>query len=712
MDFWHRYFYAPNAAQKALSTCLLPISAIYGAIASCKRALGRLRYQGFSCLGFGRFGGDFGLPIISIGNLIAGGSGKTPFIIALGKYLDNFDYSHIIIISRGYKRQSKGLVWVSYKGELKANVAQSGDEPYLIALSLAHIKASVIVCKNRARAIKEAKKHGAQIILLDDAFRFGFSKFDVLLRPKREPFFARMLPSGIYRESPSIYDALLDSSDALVLKDGVDFVRRVDIENPTPKMLLITAIANPSRLDEFLRAFVEDGAESGLDSALESGAESSLDSGVDSRLDSGAQNSAKSSPESARKKPYKLIGKAIFSDHHTFAREEIEALLAHYQPSSILTTQKDATKLGGFPLSVMNLSLEIAPHALESMRHFIDKKLGVSAQKVIYKLGGRVFGFGGSIGASVWNAYLSHLADAWSHEFLSENFWQGDEARSENEAHNENQTRNKNEARTSARALQGRFGKPLSSAPKHEIFTPNDALELFISIVGEDSELEILLFIEYAIMSSIASENLAPNTAQSPESAPNNYDMSVPISALWLPMPKPSAHHAGANRTNHTYRSAKEPSYKALNYAQEALTMLGALFVNGTIDFYLENGNLNGAQSLGESFVDKEVSWKYVREWLLNALENASLYRRYRQILALPESSAPDYASHAAAAISATDAAASDVDSAPLTWDTPHLWNLHTLKIAHTKKGAQYFTTILAPHFFETYQNTAAQMPQ
>lgn len=699
MDFWHRYFYAPNAAQKALSACLLPISAIYGAIASCKRALGRLRY---------RFGGDFGLPIISIGNLIAGGSGKTPFIIALGKYLDNFDYSHIVIISRGYKRQSKGLVWVSYKGEIKANVAQSGDEPYLIALSLAHIKASVIVCKNRARAIKEAKKHGAQIILLDDAFRFGFSKFDVLLRPKSEPFFARMLPSGIYRESPSIYDALLDSSDALVLKEGIDFVRRVNIENPTPKMLLITAIANPSRLDEFLRAFV-DGAESGLDSSL------------DSSLDS-ARPESRQLESRQHEKPYKLIGKEIYSDHHTFTREEIEALLAHYQPSSILTTQKDATKLGGFPLSVMNLSLEIAPHALESMRHFIDKKLGVSAQKVIYRLGGRVFGFGGSVGASVWNAYLLHLADAWSHEFLSENFWRENEARSENEALGENEAHNKNQTRTSTHAHQGRFGKPLSSAPKHEIFTPNDALELFINIVGEDSELEILSFIEYAIMSSIASENLAPNTAQSPESAPNNYDMSVPISALWLPMPKPSAHHAGANyanqtsshanrASNHAYRSAKEPSYKALNYTQETLTMLGALFVNGTIDFYLENGNLNGAQSLGESFVDKEVSWKYVREWLLNALENAPLYRRYRQILALPESSAPDYASDTVA-ISATDAAASDVDSASLTWDTPHLWNLHTLKIAHTKKGAQYFATILAPHFFETYKNKATQTSQ
>ena len=211
---------------------------LYGAIASLKRKLANKTKK------------DFGIPIISVGNLIAGGSGKTPFIIAIAKFLSTFDYGHIVVISRGYKRKSKGLMWISKQGKILANVAQSGDEPYLIATQLLEQKVSVIVSKNRSKAIKEALKSKARIVLLDDGFRFGFAKLDIILRPKVEPFFKRFLPSGLYRESPALYETLANT--ALILKEGKDFVRNVHITNPTPKMLLLTAIANPSRLDAFL----------------------------------------------------------------------------------------------------------------------------------------------------------------------------------------------------------------------------------------------------------------------------------------------------------------------------------------------------------------------------------------------------------------------------------------------------------------------------
>ena len=66
---------------------------------------------------------DFGIPVISIGNLIVGGSGKTPFVIELTK-----DRENIAIVLRGYGRASKGLYIISDKGNILENVSISGDE--------------------------------------------------------------------------------------------------------------------------------------------------------------------------------------------------------------------------------------------------------------------------------------------------------------------------------------------------------------------------------------------------------------------------------------------------------------------------------------------------------------------------------------------------------------------------------------------------------
>ena len=56
---------------------------------------------------------DFGIPIISVGNLIVGGSGKTPFVISLALRLEK-----VTIITRGYGRRSKGLVEISHDGDI------------------------------------------------------------------------------------------------------------------------------------------------------------------------------------------------------------------------------------------------------------------------------------------------------------------------------------------------------------------------------------------------------------------------------------------------------------------------------------------------------------------------------------------------------------------------------------------------------------------
>ena len=336
----HRYHYAPHLGHKALSLLLLPLSYLYGAIATLKRLAPRILY--------GKQGRDFGLPIISVGNLIAGGSGKTPFIIALCKHFSSLEYGHIAVISRGYKRQSKGLVWVSKQGVVLASVATSGDEPYLIASALAGHNVSVLVCKNRAKAIEEAKAQGAKLVLLDDGLRFCFKKFDVILRPSFEPFYPRFIPSGLYRESYSLYRTLASSPRAIIAQENSDFTREVRLTNPSPKMFLISAIANPTRLLAFLPPILADF------------------SAQDLALDSRAHSVGKC----------RIIGSRFFPDHHHFSHREIHAILESYAPTSLLTTQKDATKLQDFAdiLSIMELTFHIHPSVLRALQEYVDKR--------------------------------------------------------------------------------------------------------------------------------------------------------------------------------------------------------------------------------------------------------------------------------------------------------------------------------------------------
>ena len=209
--FAQEYFYAPNLWQKCLAVALLPLSALYCAGVILKAKFSRAK--------------DFGLPIISIGNLTLGGSGKTPLGIAI---LNEFEGG--VVILRGYGRASSGLVKVAISGEILVDVTASGDEAMEYAKSVKN--ANVIVSENRDIAIKEALNLGAKYVLLDDGFgKFHIKKFNVLIRPSSKPYFDFVLPSGAYRY-PSKFYAKAD----YVVKEGEDFTRTSEILNPTPKM--------------------------------------------------------------------------------------------------------------------------------------------------------------------------------------------------------------------------------------------------------------------------------------------------------------------------------------------------------------------------------------------------------------------------------------------------------------------------------------------
>jgi tetraacyldisaccharide 4'-kinase len=145
---------------------------------------------------------EFDVPVISIGNITVGGTGKTPHVEYLVELLkDKFE---VATLSRGYKRKSKGFKQV----EVSTGVSEAGDEPLQIKKKFPEI--TVSVCENRVEGVEKIltspEIKSPDVILLDDAFQHRriIAGINILLidynRPIKED---RLLPAGRLRESAS-----------------------------------------------------------------------------------------------------------------------------------------------------------------------------------------------------------------------------------------------------------------------------------------------------------------------------------------------------------------------------------------------------------------------------------------------------------------------------------------------------------------------------
>ncbi|MFZ2888862.1 tetraacyldisaccharide 4'-kinase, partial [Sulfuricurvum sp.] len=228
MKWGEEYLYNPTFVQKILSILLLPISFLYCLGGSIRYHRSRPR--------------NYGIAVVSVGNLIVGGSGKTPVVSELARY-----FKKPAIVLRGYGRQSRGMVVVKDR-DILCDTHISGDEAMVYAINLSH--AVVIVSEIRERGIAEAKAMGCDVVLLDDGYgKHGIEKLDIVIDvPTPNPF---CLPSGAYREM------LWRGKKAIIMREGEHFRRHVQISNETAKMVLVTAIARPQRLDPFLPEVIE-----------------------------------------------------------------------------------------------------------------------------------------------------------------------------------------------------------------------------------------------------------------------------------------------------------------------------------------------------------------------------------------------------------------------------------------------------------------------
>lgn len=137
-------------------------------------------------------------PVLSIGNLTVGGSGKTPATLFLAEQLA--PYHHVAILSRGYKSPAEHKTTptlLSEKGKLLSTAALCGDEPFLLAKNLP--QATVVVGKNRFLDGQLSLSKGATCLLLDDGFQHCqlHRDSDILIVDAHNPF-----PPGRLRDFP------------------------------------------------------------------------------------------------------------------------------------------------------------------------------------------------------------------------------------------------------------------------------------------------------------------------------------------------------------------------------------------------------------------------------------------------------------------------------------------------------------------------------
>lgn len=195
--FQHMTVQGPETVlEKALFPVLLFFGWVYG-------ALGFLRCLFYRFNILSSFKAE--VPVISVGNLCIGGTGKTPVVDYLAREL-LANGKKTAVVSRGYGRHDIGRPKVVSKGDGPLISPEfAGDEPFLLALR--NPRLTVIVAVDRKKGIEQAvKEFGAEIVILDDGFQHLAVKrdLDIVLMDAIRPFgTGKVLPAGPLREFPS-----------------------------------------------------------------------------------------------------------------------------------------------------------------------------------------------------------------------------------------------------------------------------------------------------------------------------------------------------------------------------------------------------------------------------------------------------------------------------------------------------------------------------
>lgn len=344
---------------------LMPLSKIYGMVVGVRNRmfdLGMLKQR------------EFDVPVVVIGNIAVGGTGKTPHTEYI---IDCLRYKyHIGVLSRGYKRHTKGFMLASKR----TTPYHIGDEPYQIYRKFGD-EITVAVCEDRCAGIDEMLRidNRINLILLDDAFqhRYVKPKVSIVLTEFNRPVFHdKLLPLGRLRESryalnrtdmvivtkcpdevkPMDYRIYKNNLNLYpyqklffsrysygnlvsVFPDVVSYIPYPEWLTDSDSILLVTGIANPRPLLKYLRQY------------------------------------------------HAKVKIKAFPDHHNFTHSDITAIAAQFDslPGNrkyIITTEKDAVRFSAiqqFPSRLkpvtfyMPIKVQFLPQSSEQFIGALEK---------------------------------------------------------------------------------------------------------------------------------------------------------------------------------------------------------------------------------------------------------------------------------------------------------------------------------------------------
>ncbi|HBO70027.1 MAG TPA: tetraacyldisaccharide 4'-kinase [Deltaproteobacteria bacterium] len=297
-------------------------------------------------------------PVISVGNLSVGGSGKTPHVLFLAKWLAGLGL-RVAVLSRGYRRKSRGVVWVSDGEGAQASAGEAGDEPALLAASLPGT--AVIVGESRYEAGMEClRKRDADVFVLDDGFSHLSLERDVdilLVDGTMGLGNGRTLPFGPLREPPGH----ARFADALV-------VTRCD--SPDLKERVLSGLPFPADRPAAASRMVP-GALVGRD-----GAEVPVPvEGEDVAAFSGIARNERFE-ETLKTAGFRVKVFLRFGDHHWYTPRDLERIRAEAGGLPVLTTEKDLVRIPGqvpFPVRALRIGVEFVSGWEDLSRLVLDR---------------------------------------------------------------------------------------------------------------------------------------------------------------------------------------------------------------------------------------------------------------------------------------------------------------------------------------------------
>ena len=282
-----------------------------------------------------------GKPVISVGNLTVGGSGKTPLVIELVRMLGEAGKS-VAVVSRGYRRRTRGLVVVHTPGGPVRPVDEAGDEPVLISLRCPDT--GVVVGEDRLAACRLAgERFDPDVILCDDAFQHRRLHRDldiVAIHARYGLGNSHLLPRGPLREPRSA----IGRANLVIFTHapGADaaYLRRIV----------------PSSIPSAECAFIPTGLTEGADLRP---ATPSIGRPV---LAACAVAHPEGFFETCRQAGLTLAGTRAFPDHHRYSRSDVRGLAdlaSQLGASAVVVTQKDMVRLASWDLPMQFLALRI-----------------------------------------------------------------------------------------------------------------------------------------------------------------------------------------------------------------------------------------------------------------------------------------------------------------------------------------------------------------